>query len=114
MKYSEVYSRLRLVSLVLVVVILDKTLSFHSEIASFTTDVKLVPAGISRFTLLQACSVEIHEIPTREITSSSLNVNRAPTRVEFEVDETEPPAFSMLCAAPVAVYVLFLVASASK
>jgi hypothetical protein len=58
--------------------------------------------------------VEIHEIPTREIISSSVKVNSAPTRVEFEVEETEPPAFSMLGAAPVAVYVLLLVASDSK
>jgi hypothetical protein len=91
------------VSLVLVVVILDRTFSFHSETASSTTVAKLVPAGISLFTFSQACSGEIQEIPTREITSSSLKVNSAPTRVEFEVDETEPPASSMLGAAPVAV-----------
>ena len=101
-------------SLVLVVVILDRTFSFHSEAASLTTEAKLVPAGISRFTLSQACSVEIQEIPTREMISSSLKVNNAPTRVEVEVEETEPLGFSMLGAAPVAMYVLLLVASDSK
>lgn len=114
MKYSEVYNRVRLVSLVLVVVILDKTLVFHSETASLTTEAKLVPRGISRLTLPQACSCEIHEIPTREMTSLSLNEKRPPTRVELDDEVTKPLRCSTLLAAPVAVYVLLLVAFESK
>lgn len=101
-------------SLVLVVVILDSTLLFQSETAPSTTDSKLVSSGISRFTLSQACFVEIQEIPTREITSLSLNENSPPTRVEPEEDVTNPLGCSILLAVPVAVYVLLLVADELK
>lgn len=101
-------------SLVLVVVILDKTLVFQSETALSTIDAKLVPFGISRFTLPQACSVEIQEIPTRERTSLSLNEKSPPTRVEPVEDVTKPLGCSTLLAAPVAVYVLLLVTDETK
>lgn len=86
----------------LVVVILDRTFVFHSETAPSTTDENDVPLGISSFTLLQACSVDIHEIPTRETTLLSSNENSAPIRVESE-EEAEPLVSSTLLAEPFAV-----------
>jgi hypothetical protein len=73
-----------------------------------------VPSGISSFTLSQAFCVEIQEMPTREMTSVSLNENKPPTRVEVDEDEAKPPGCSILLAAPVAVNVLLLVAAESK
>lgn len=100
--------------LVLVVVIFEKTFVFHSNTASSTTAAKSVPFGISWSTLLHACSVEIQEIPTREVISLSEKVNTPPTAVEFDVDETEPLGCSTLLSEFTAVYALLLTASESK
>lgn len=97
-----------------VVVILDRTSSFHSDTASLTTEGNSVPSGISELTLLHACSVEIQEIPTREMTSLSLNENSPPTRVAFDVEDATPLVCSTLFPEPVAEYVLLLVAVESK
>lgn len=98
----------------LVVWIFDKTLAFHSATASLTTAANSVPEGISLFTFRHAWSEEIHEMPTRDITSSSLKVKRAPIRTVSESEETNPPGCSTLGLAPAATNVLLLVALDSK
>jgi hypothetical protein len=84
---------------VVVVVILDRTWEFQAALVFSTTVEKAVPAGISLSRFWQACSFEIHEMPTREDTVVSLKVKRPPTYIvdEFELADPEgcttlPPA----------------------
>lgn len=63
-----------------VVVILDNTWLFQ---AFFTLSSKVfrdVPAGISLSTFLQACSDEMNDTPTLEVTCEVLKVKTAPSR----------------------------------
>ena len=101
MKYNEVYSSVRLVSFVFVVVILDSTLVFQSAFVSSTTVCRSVPGGISVCTFWQACAVEIQEIPTRDTTRGLLKVNRLPTRVAPALENADPLACSTLPLASV-------------
>ena len=71
---------------VLVVVILDRTSVFQVSLVFVTTVEKEVPAGISLATFEQACSLEIHEMPTREEIAWVLKVNRPPTAVLILVE----------------------------
>ena len=98
----------------LVVVILDKTLAFQSDLASFTTVSNSVLAGISSWTLRQAFSVEIQEIPTREITSDSSKEKTFPTRFDVEDDDAVPLGCSVLPSSSVPTYVLLLLIVVSK
>ena len=94
--------------------ILDKTLEFQSDLASFTTVSKSVLVGISSWTLRQAFSVEIQEIPTREITSDSSKENSPPTRFDVEDDDAVPLGCSVLPSSSVPTYVLLLLIVVSK
>lgn len=98
----------------LVVVTLDKTVVFHSALVASTTAVNAVPGGISSWTCLQAFCVEIHEIPTRDVTTSSWKAKSPPTRVDAEVEDAEPLSCLTLPCASVPIYVALLTGSASK
>ena len=74
MKYIDVYSNPRLVALVEVVVILDRTSSFQTDLVSETAFENVVSFGISSLTFWHAFSLEIQEIPTRDATAVVLNV----------------------------------------
>lgn len=86
----------------------DKTREFHSFSASFTTEESAAPLGISFSTLLQAFSVESHEIPTRELTSELSKEKSPPTRTDPDVDEANPLDCSTLPPASVPLYALLL------
>lgn len=67
-----------------VVVIFESTPSFQADLTFCSRASNCMPAGISQSTLPQACSAEMKETPTLEVTLVELNVNTAPTRaVEF-------------------------------
>lgn len=50
------------------VVTLDKTLVFHASLVCAVSSSRVVPLGICESTLAQACSVEIKDTPTLEVT----------------------------------------------
>lgn len=100
-KYSDVYSSSRLVVLVVVVVIFERTCSFHADLVSLTTWSNGVPSGISSLRLLQALAVDIHEMPTREVTSVAAKVKRPPILTSGEVDDADPLRWTKLPAASV-------------
>lgn len=85
-----------MVLLVLVVDTLDNTLEVHSDSASCTTVSRDVPSGISFCTFSHACLLEIQEMPTREVTTSSLKEKTAPTRVSPDDDDATPSSCSSL------------------
>lgn len=70
MWYSDEYSSWRFfVDLLSVVVTFERTWVFHASCVAFLTVSREVPAGISELTLLQACSVDMNETPTRDVTT---------------------------------------------
>jgi hypothetical protein len=63
---------------------------------------------------LQAFCVEIHEIPTRDVTTASWKEKSPPTRVDPEVEDAKPLSCLTLPFASVPIYVALLTGSASK
>src|SRR5690606_24654384 len=88
MKYSAEYSCASFSGSLSVVVTLESTSSSHTFLVSSLTSDSFVPFGISLWTLLQACSVDINETPTLDCTTLSLNEKMAPTR--FNEKSTSP------------------------
>lgn len=80
MKYMAVYNCVSLVTLVSGVVILPRTLTFHSSRVLFRRSQPSDSWEISWSTLPHAWSVEMKDTPTRETTLVWLKVNKAPRR----------------------------------
>ena len=78
-----------------VVVILEKTSEFQTSRVCCFTVAKGASAGICSLTFWQACSVEMNETPTRDLTFFALKVKMAPRRaVEVTLGVSE------YCASP--------------
>lgn len=75
--------------LVSVVVILERTLRFQASLVAVVSVSRVVPAGIWALTFEQACSVELKDTPTLEVTLAFEKVYKTPRR---EVDVTLSPA----------------------
>lgn len=89
MWYKDVYSNSLFVVLVSVVVILEKIRSFQASLVWVVNVSRSVPAGIWESTFWHACSVEMKETPTLDVTDVALKVKRAPNR---DVEVTLSPA----------------------
>lgn len=63
-----------------VVLTLERTLLFHASRVACLTEERLLSAGISELTLLQAWDVEMKDTPTLDLTLSVSNVKMAPRR----------------------------------
>jgi hypothetical protein len=67
------------------VVVTVDSFSFQTVLELLATVCKGVPAGISVLAKLQALPDEIHEMPTRDLTTDALNEKTPPTRREPDV-----------------------------
>jgi hypothetical protein len=63
-----------------VVVILDKTFSFHAAFALSSRVARVLSVDISSSIFRQACAEEMNDTPTFEVTVVELKENTAPSR----------------------------------
>jgi hypothetical protein len=80
MWYSDEYRSWRFVRLVSVVVILENTFEFQASRVSVLRVASDFSGGICSMMLRQACSDEINETPTRDLTVVVLKEKTAPSR----------------------------------